>query len=84
MKKHEMEATPAATAAGEAGEPENGFRERLRAVSRACRQVFGIPDYERYLEHMAEHHPGAPVLSREEFSARAIDRKYGKGGQRCC
>ena len=84
MKKHEIEATPAGTAAGEAGPFENGFRGRLRAVSRACRQVFGIPDYERYLEHMAEHHPGAPVLSREEFSARAIDRKYGKGGQRCC
>jgi uncharacterized short protein YbdD (DUF466 family) len=83
MKKHEMEATPAASAAGEGGRS-NGFRVRLRAVGRACRQVFGIPDYERYLEHMAEHHPGAPVLSRQEFSAGAIDRKYGKGGQRCC
>jgi uncharacterized short protein YbdD (DUF466 family) len=51
---------------------------------RACRQVFGIPDYERYLEHCATHHPGEKPLSRAEFFARSIDRKYGKSGPRCC
>ena len=54
---------------------------RLRA---ACRQIFGIPDYDRYREHMAAHHPGDPVLGQREFFAQAIDRKYGKSGPRCC
>jgi uncharacterized short protein YbdD (DUF466 family) len=49
-----------------------------------CRQIFGIPDYERYVAHAAAHHPGAPVLSRRDFCAQAIERKYGKSGPRCC
>jgi uncharacterized short protein YbdD (DUF466 family) len=76
-------AAPAAAAIG-TGAPEAGFRDRLRAARQACRQVFGIPDYERYLEHMALHHAGQPVLSRREFFARSIDAKYGKSGPRCC
>jgi uncharacterized short protein YbdD (DUF466 family) len=56
----------------------------LRNLCTACRQVFGVPDYERYLEHAARRHPGAPVMTRSEFHARAIDRKYGPGGTRCC
>ena len=58
--------------------------ERMRAVRAACRQVFGIPDYERYVAHMAAQHPADPVLGRREFFAQAIDRKYGRSGPRCC
>jgi len=58
--------------------------ERLRTLGQAWRQVLGVPDYERYLEHMAAHHAGEPVLGRREFFARAIDHKYGKSGPRCC
>ena len=57
---------------------------RARGIGQICRQLFGIPDYERYLAHAAEHHPGAPVLSRRDFCAQAIERKYGKSGPRCC
>ena len=56
----------------------------LRSIRQNARQVFGIPDYERYLAHCAEHHPGEPVLSEREFFTRAIDRKYCKSGPRCC
>jgi uncharacterized short protein YbdD (DUF466 family) len=56
----------------------------LRSLRQGARQVFGIPDYERYLAHCAEHHPGEPVMSKREFFARAIDRKYCKSGPRCC
>jgi uncharacterized short protein YbdD (DUF466 family) len=61
-----------------------GLRERARSLCSACRQVFGIPDYERYLAHAAVWHAGAPVLTRRDFCAQAIERKYGKGGARCC
>ena len=61
-----------------------GLRTRARHLCSACRQVFGMPDYERYLAHAAEHHPGALVLTRSDFFVQAIERKYGKGGARCC
>jgi uncharacterized short protein YbdD (DUF466 family) len=74
----------AAVAVPDTGAPDARLRDRLRVVRQACRQVFGIPDYERYLAHMAAHHAGESVLSRREFFARSIDRKYGKSGPRCC
>ena len=58
--------------------------DRVRGIGQICRQMFGIPDYERYLAHAAARHPGAPVLSRRDFCAQAIERKYGKSGPRCC
>jgi uncharacterized short protein YbdD (DUF466 family) len=48
------------------------------------RQVFGIPDYDRYLAHRAAHHADEPVLTRRDFFARSIDRKYSRSGPRCC
>ena len=59
-------------------------RERARALRSGWLQVCGIPDYERYLAHCAEHHPGEPVMTRQAFFAQAIDRKYGRSGPRCC
>ena len=64
--------------------PDRGPRQRLRSFCSACRQIFGIPDYERYLAHAAERHPGAPVMTRREFCSSAIDRRYGNGPARCC
>ena len=73
-------------APGEAAQAsgEGVLRLRMRGLCAACRQVFGFPDYERYLAHAAQRHPAAPVLSRGEFCAREIERRYGKGGARCC
>lgn len=64
--------------------PATRLSDIARTLHRAYLQVFGIPDYERYLSHMASHHPGDPLLSRREFCARAIDRKYTRNGSRCC
>jgi uncharacterized short protein YbdD (DUF466 family) len=58
--------------------------ERLRGVAAVCRQIFGIPDYQRYLQHMRAHHPEAPVLSEREFHAQATEHKYARNGPRCC
>ena len=58
--------------------------ERARSLRKAYLQVFGIPDYEGYLAHMAAKHPRDAVLSQREFFACAIDRKYSKKGPRCC
>ena len=63
---------------------EGGLRLRARSFCSACRQVFGIPDYDRYLAHAAVRHPGGPVLTRSEFCVQAIERRYGKGNTSCC
>ena len=64
------------------------LRSRLIEASGQMRrgylQIFGIPDYERYLAHVAVHHPGDAPLSRREFCARAIERKYSRAGPKCC
>ena len=57
---------------------------RLRSLKRAIKQVFGIPDFDRYCEHLREAHPGAPLPSEREFHAMAIDRRYGAARPRCC
>lgn len=77
---------PQAGAAEEsgAGEARTSFGARLNDVRRALRQVFGIPDFDRYREHMQAKHPGAPLLSEREFHAMAIDRRYGAARPRCC
>lgn len=56
----------------------------LRTLRRACRQVFGIPDYEAYCAHMAQNHPDEAPLSRAAFFRMAIDRRYARRGPRCC
>jgi uncharacterized short protein YbdD (DUF466 family) len=60
------------------------LRDGAHALREGWLQVCGIPDYERYLAHHAERHPGEPVLSQRDFFARAIDRRYCKSGPRCC
>jgi uncharacterized short protein YbdD (DUF466 family) len=54
---------------------------RLRA---AFKQLFGIPDFERYVAHRRAHHPGEPMLSEREFHSQAIERRYGAGRPGCC
>ena len=57
---------------------------RLRRLAASCRQVIGIPDFERYLAHMRAQHPGEPALTEREFHARAVERRYGAGRPGCC
>ena len=88
MKPMELKGVSAATSGaagtGEVSATKELVPGRARGIGQICRQLFGIPDYERYLAHAAEHHPGAPVLSRRDFCAQAIERKYGTSGPRCC
>jgi uncharacterized short protein YbdD (DUF466 family) len=63
---------------------DKGVGGKLSMIRQVCRQIFGVPDYERYLAHAARRHPGSPILSRRAFCAQAIERKYGKSGPRCC
>jgi uncharacterized short protein YbdD (DUF466 family) len=57
---------------------------RFRALASTAKQVFGMPDYDRYLAHHRAGHCGEPVLSRKEHYLQFIQRRYASGGSRCC
>jgi uncharacterized short protein YbdD (DUF466 family) len=86
LELEELSAAPsgAAGTSGEVSARKEAVSGSAHGIGQICRQLFGIPDYERYLAHAAARHTGAPLLSRRDFFAQAIDRKYGKSGPRCC
>ena len=68
---------------GEAGR-ENGMTERWRGWLGALKRICGMPDYPGYLHHMAERHPGRPILSERQFYDEQVQARYGNGASRCC
>ncbi|PWC56048.1 YbdD/YjiX family protein [Azospirillum sp. TSO22-1] len=55
----------------------------LRAGWEGLRQITGDDAFERYLERHNRLHRDVPPLSREEFYASELDRKWS-GVNRCC
>jgi uncharacterized short protein YbdD (DUF466 family) len=56
----------------------------LRRAADIVRRVIGVPDYERYLAHVRECHPGAEPMSRDEFARERLKSRYERPGSRCC
>jgi uncharacterized short protein YbdD (DUF466 family) len=56
---------------------------RFRALWHALRALSGDDAYERYRVHHAARHAGEPFMSRREFCADAVRRKWS-GVNRCC
>ena len=57
---------------------------RLRRVLRVVRTIIGAPDYDRYVQHMREHHPECALASRDEFMQQRLESRYSRPGSRCC
>jgi uncharacterized short protein YbdD (DUF466 family) len=55
--------------------------QRAAAV---VRRVVGVPDYDRYLAHVQECHPGTAPMTQQEFEQSRLEDKYSRPGQRCC
>lgn len=55
-------------------------------LAQTVRLMVGLPDYGSYLAHMDATHPGAQVMSYEEFFRERQAARYGAGGRmsRCC
>ena len=53
---------------------------------RAARLMVGIPDYQNYVEHRRQTHPGEPIMTYEEFFVERQNARYavGKGRFRGC
>jgi uncharacterized short protein YbdD (DUF466 family) len=60
----------------------SGFLTTLRQTARL---MVGLPDYDAYVRHMAEHHPSAPMMDRIAFFRDRQEARYGgKNGGKCC
>ena len=69
------------------GAPANAptsFSSRFRRALRVLRTIIGEPDYDRYLAHMREHHPGCEVVPYDEFMRQKQESRYSRPGARCC
>lgn len=56
-----------------------------RYLAQSLRLMVGVPNYDHYVSHMQATHPGAPVMSYEDFFRERQAARYGAGrGARCC
>jgi uncharacterized short protein YbdD (DUF466 family) len=53
-------------------------------VLAVVRRIVGAPDYELYVRHMAEHHPGCALLTERQFRDERLAARYSRPGSRCC
>ena len=53
-------------------------------VVRVIRAIIGAPDYEKYVAHQRERHPGEEILTREQFERECQTARYERPGSRCC
>jgi uncharacterized short protein YbdD (DUF466 family) len=49
-----------------------------------ARLMCGLPDYDAYVAHLRNVHPGRPVPSYEMFFRERQAARYGRGAARCC
>jgi uncharacterized short protein YbdD (DUF466 family) len=61
------------------------FAALCGALAEAGRLMVGQTSYRAYREHMATHHPNAPVMDERAFFRHRQEARYGgRGGGRCC
>ena len=48
------------------------------------RLMVGVPDYDTYVRHMQETHPGQAVMTYEDFFRERQDARYAGRVGRCC
>ena len=64
------------------------YRPRLkdagRTLAQALRLMVGVPDYGRYLEHMARTHPEVAPMDYGSFLRNRQEARYAGAGRGCC
>ncbi len=62
----------------------NRITQAGRYLSQSLRLMVGVPEYDAYVEHMANAHPDRPVMSYEKFFRERQEARYGGKVSRCC
>jgi uncharacterized short protein YbdD (DUF466 family) len=61
------------------------LKEFTKKARSTVKVIFGIPDYERYLNHRRDHHPEAAALTEKEYYLACLKDRYESGKvNRCC
>ena len=56
-----------------------------RYLAQSLRLMVGLPSYDTYVSHMQATHPGAPLMSYEDFFRERQAARYGcRSSARCC
>jgi uncharacterized short protein YbdD (DUF466 family) len=51
----------------------------------AIKTIFGLPNYEKYVDHHQRKHPNEPMMSEKEYYLYTLKQKYENGKtNRCC
>ncbi|MEB6533932.1 YbdD/YjiX family protein [Pantoea stewartii] len=67
-----------------------GFRWRAfwQGLQQSFRLMVGVQDYQKYLQHMRQHHPDLPPMSERDFHRYCLDARFpsqaGKLGKCPC
>jgi len=62
-----------------------GLKTFWQGAKRTVLLMVGIPDYQRYVQHCQDRHPGGKVMTYEEFFKNRQEGRYGAGKiGRCC
>ena len=61
--------------------PELSFIPRVLGV---IRSILGMPDYERHITHLREHHPERTIPTERQFYEEFVRARYVDGPTRCC
>jgi len=62
------------------------YRKLWKRLVETARLCCGVPDYERYIQHMQEYHPEREAMDYQTFFRERQNARFGGkgGGFRCC
>ena len=52
------------------------LRGILRGAAQTARLMVGVPDYQTYVDHRRNHHPGEPIMTYEQFYVDRLNARY--------
>lgn len=57
----------------------------FKRINGHVKTIFGLPNYEKYIEHHKRKHPNEPLMTEKEFYVFALKERYESGKvNRCC
>ncbi|MDR7074632.1 CstA-like transporter-associated (seleno)protein [Fictibacillus barbaricus] len=60
------------------------IRHVLQIISYISKGISNLPDYQAYVRHVQEKHPGQIPPTEKEFFEELLENKYGPNAKRCC
>jgi uncharacterized short protein YbdD (DUF466 family) len=61
-----------------------GITGGVRSLRQSLRLMVGVPEYDTYVAHMRNNHPGQHVMPYQEFFRERQEARYGGKISRCC